>query len=293
MAIKITWKTTPEISPLYAAAAVASGMPVADPQLAGLIGASVQSISDRLAVADLDVDRFWNGLIAAGDRPRDHRARVEAALLQAGCGELAADSIAPTISGQLADLKIAYAEAFPKLSEQLPLRARVLQEQWEARGPGLIAVIGKLTHRDLMPKKGTVAFVQPALGGGGDASPETGLVWIEAVLANPFPDIPEVVRLGWLLARLGLGRKAASKLVDAKHLPDLAALALLPIVLEAARDVELLGDVELSRLMDAWNTRRINSNCTADSLNQWWSQMREGTTPFPVGLKALDRILTA
>lgn len=292
MAIKITWKTSPEISPLYAAAAVASGMPMADPQLAGLIGQSVQSISDRLAVADLDVDRFWSGLIAAGDRQRDHRARVETALLQAGCGELAADSIAPTISGQLADLKIAYGEAFPKLNEQLPLRARVLREQWEARGPGLIAVLGKLTHRDLMPKKGTVVPVQPALGGGGDASPEAGLIWIEAVLANPFPDIPEVVRLGWLLARIGLGRKSASKLVDAKRLPDLAALALLPIVIEAAREVELLADVELTRLLDAWNIRRINSNCNAEILGNWWSQMRDGATPFPVGLKALDRILS-
>ncbi|MEZ6091111.1 MAG: hypothetical protein R3C05_24435 [Pirellulaceae bacterium] len=291
MTIKITWKTTPEVSALHAAAALSTGQAIVDRKLSDVIGQGVHAISDRLAVAEIEIDRFWNNLIAHHGRIKDDRGRVETALLHSGCGEFAADSIAPTISGHLADLKIAFFDAYPKISEQLPLRARVLTEQWEARGPGLMAVIGKLTHRDLIPKKATVTFLQPALGGGGDVHPESGLAWIEAVLANPHQDLPEVVRLGWLLGRLSIGRKAASKLVDAKRLPDLATLALLPIVLQAAREVELVGEIGVSELVEHWNVRRRHSACDPQQLEQWWAQMVAGGTPFPVRLKALDKMI--
>ena len=45
-------------------------------------------------------------------------------------------------------------------------------------------------------------LVQPVLGGAGAAHWLYNSVHIEAVLANPVAELPEVVRLGWLLAQL-------------------------------------------------------------------------------------------
>ena len=291
MGTKIAWTLSPQYSPISATAAVCSGLHVVDAQLQSLIGDSATAINDRLALADVDNELFWSALIALCEREKDDRRRVERALIASGSGELAADSIAPTIAGHLVDVRIAYFEAYPKLSEQLPLRAGPLRQQWEARGPGLLAAIGRLTHQELLPSKATVAMVQPTISGGGGADPGTGFAWIEAMLTNPHQDVPEVLRLGWLLARLGLARPAASRLVEADRLPGVASLALLPIMIEAGRELELVGDVEVSRLFEVWNLRRLKSSEAIVHLNKWWAQMEDGETPFPVGMKALDRML--
>lgn len=293
MAVRITWKTIADFSPLHAAAMVCNGVPIADSKLTEVIGSAAGRISDRLAVADVETDRFWQHLIATCTKGKDDPARVEASLTTAGCGALAANSIAPTIAGPLADLKIAFGEAYPSLQEQLPLRGRPLTEQWEAVGPGLLAAVGRLTHKDLLVKRCTVALVGPACGGAGDANPAEGVAWIEAVLSNPHVDIPEVLRLAWLIARLGLGRPEACKLVDSELLPKLAAMALLPIIAEAGRELGVTGDLSLQRLAAAWHLRRLAASGLIEPLEDWWQQLRDGETPFPVGMKALEKIVTA
>lgn len=293
MAVKIQWKTSGYLSGLHAAAAYCGDQPLVDAQTAAAMVPWVETIRDRLGVADVNVTKFWHSMIAQGKRGKDQRGRVEIALGDAGCGSLAADSLATMIAGLLSDLQLAYAHAFPRLEQQLPLRAGPLREQWDARGPGFMAVVGKLTHRDLMPKRAEVTFVQPATGGGGGASPEHRLVWFEAMLTNPHDDVPEVLRLGWLLAQIGLGHRSASKLVAPEHLPKLSALALLPIVIDAGQEVEMIGHVDVARLIDVWNLRRTASELSPGRLQQWWSQLRSSNTPFPVGFKALQTMLNS
>ena len=79
-----------------------------------------------------------------------------------------------------------------------------------------MAAIGRLTERELVVERADVILVHPVLGGGGWAYPPYNAVCFEAVLANPIAELPEVVRLGWLLAQLNLdsagrsGRAAAA-----------------------------------------------------------------------------------
>ena len=47
-----------------------------------------------------------------------------------------------------------------------------------------------------------VLLIHPALGGAGEAHLAYNSVRIEAVLANPNADLPEVVRLAWLIAQV-------------------------------------------------------------------------------------------
>src|SRR5690606_23019649 len=86
--------------------------------------------------------------------------------------------------------------------EELELRSAPLREQWEARGGGLLATLARLTTAGLVPEMADVILVHPVLGGGGAAHWQYNSVQFEAVLANPLAELPEVLRLGWLLAQL-------------------------------------------------------------------------------------------
>ncbi len=90
----------------------------------------------------------------------------------------------------------------PKLEDQLQLRIRPIQEQWNGYGRGLLAHSKRLTEGSWIPVEAEVLLVQPILGGSGIAIPSQNRVVLEAVLTNPLPEIPEVIRLLWLILQL-------------------------------------------------------------------------------------------
>ena len=112
-----------------------------------------------------------------------------------------------------------------------------LREQWEARGPGLLRAVGLRTEESLVADEAQVIVVQPALGGGGQAHLSANAVRIEAVLANPHAELPEVVRLAWLLAQLQLDLPAYSDRIQADRLPHVLSL----VVSEALSPRSALG----------------------------------------------------
>jgi hypothetical protein len=81
--------------------------------------------------------------------------------------------------------------------------------------------------------------MQPVLGGSGVAHIEQNLVRIEAVLTNPLVELPEVVRLGWLLSQLHIDQAHFSDAIGSNLLSRLAPLAMLPPILAAAEVMEL------------------------------------------------------
>ena len=72
-----------------------------------------------------------------------------------------------------------------------------IREQWEARGPGLLAELGPADRSgDLLPSSGRRDSGAPSAGRRWrGASHCTTRVRLEAVLANPFGELPEVARL--------------------------------------------------------------------------------------------------
>ncbi|MEM6799582.1 MAG: hypothetical protein AAF589_08710, partial [Planctomycetota bacterium] len=90
--------------------------------------------------------------------------------------------------------------------DEMRLRTGPLRGQWEARGPGLMRLIGQLAPPVAANETNRVSLVTPVVGGHGDVL--EGRVTIEAVLANPHAELPEALRLAWLLARVGAGEPA-------------------------------------------------------------------------------------
>ena len=121
----------------------------------------------------------------------------------------------------LARLPRQLADVIPNLGSQLSLRARPLGELWDARGPGLLRRLESELQRSLPPV--SIHWVHPFRGGGGWAEPRLHVVFMEAVLVNPWAPIPEPLRLAWLIAQCAA---------------QLSPEALIPAVLAAGEYVE-------------------------------------------------------
>ena len=290
--MRLTFKTEPDLSVLHAAAVVGLGLPTIDEKLTSALTGPVGRINARLELSELDSISFWLWLVRCS--LADDAKRVEYALMRAGCSELAVDSIAPAVVGQLTDARLAFRGRYPKLVEQLPLRSGPLRELWDAAGPGLLREVGRRTVSTIIPSKATLLLLQPVRGGDGGLIDRDETVWIEAVLTHPEPSIPETLRLVWLLARKGVDRIESNRWVQPERLPQVFALALIPFVLGAGRELGLCraGESEIVRAVELWHASEIcQSGTSTESLVRWWAQMREGELPLPVALKALDKML--
>jgi len=137
-----------------------------------------------------------------------------------------------------------------------------------------------------------VLLVHPALGGAGEAHLAYNSVRIEAVLANPNAELPEVVRLAWLIAQLQCDLPKYSDTIHADRLPRIARYAMLPAALLAAEAVELLRFTPemIGQAMTAWRLAVPQGIDAAGVVNQWWQTYLETRPPWNVALAALDQM---
>lgn len=327
--MKLVFKTAPELSFFQAMRVVATQTRVVDPKLEATLREAAQVINERLELAEVEVSPFWETLL--GCPSQSDGDRVEQSLLAAGCPELGIDSLAPGILGRLADARLAMRETFPKLADQLPLRARPLRELWEAGGPGILREMGRLTTAKLVPTRATLQLVQPARGGDGGLLADGDAVWMEAVLTNPDPAIPETLRLAWLIARLGWrkmqqaarGQQVAEGergqidrgqidrgqmergqaggeavgtggAVRSAGEPELAAaMALIPYAIKAGGELGLVaaGDAQAEARTIELAAGLWVPSGDADAVLKWWEQMQQQSLPLPVAIRALDKML--
>ncbi len=285
---KIVWTYGSFLSPLRAAAALARDGRLADQRLQAAIAEPVNAMIDRLEMAEVEGPQFWSALLQAGyDSPAD-AVRVTEALTRAHCPELTVDTVAAFLQRRITDVRGAMNELYPRLEEQLPLRGRPLRDQWETCGPGLMRMVGKLSHPDLLPSRATLVLVHPAGGGGAAAVPDQRWGWIEAVLTNVVPKLPETVRVAWVLASIGIAHPDANRLVAPHRLMQVGTVASVPIALSAAAELDLIDD-PLSMINTALSAWRVEAD--PEIVQRWWKQQLDGAVPFAVGLRALERML--
>jgi len=286
------WTASFRASCLHAAAILARGQVLADDRLAEAMVGPAQELRQAIQASGLPRDPMWRqliGLSAVVDSLRDLAERAVARC----CGAAAAERSAASLVPALAALESAVRSLYPNLLAELALRERPLREQWEARGPGLLRSIARWTDPRLMPSEAKVVLIHPALGGGGTAHLPYNLVHLEAVLTNPVPHLPEVLRLGWLLAQLNLDLPAFSDQVHGSRLATIAELAMLPATLQAAEDVELAtnGPELIDLALQAWNVMTPPEVDPVDVVWRWWSTYLETRPRWDIAFTALDRML--
>ena len=193
------------------------------------------------------------------------------------------------LSRRFIALQAAFSQQNPQALEELELRSQPLREQWEARGAGLLATVGRLTEPALIVETADAILVQPVTGGGGAAHWLYNSVRMEAVLTNPIAELPEVAHLAWLAAQLQLDLPAYHGDLPRSRLIEVWQLAMIPPVLAGAEEVELLRNDPrtLAAALAAWTATPEVIQPLAD----WWASYQIDNPPWIVAIGALDRML--
>lgn len=259
--------------------------------------AEVATLGSVLTAEGIEPRRFLAQLAAFAptcDVRRDLAHKTLTKLL----GRAPADRLTPLVVGPLGACEREYVAANPGILDELRLRTGPLRELWEARGPGLLAGVGRRTDKSLIVEFATVALVPPLTGvGGGSAFAATNVVEFEAVLANPIDALPETVRLAWLTSQLAAEQIEFLTPLASGSAQDVVAAAMLPAVLEAAADLELFSEnpALLDTAAAAWDVALLTEPGRVDVLRTWWRLVRGNsqltTLPWNGRLLALDRML--
>lgn len=292
--MQIRFSASVSASCFHAAAAIARGRPLVDARLAEALAAPVASLTAELAASGIDVEAFFSQAVPLAADFENNRELAEWVLNKLR-GRENHELLAARLAGWFSQLEFSFLGAVPAVVDELELRSGPLREQWEARGPGLLAAIERLTERTLLAESAEVVLVYPALGGAAAGHLAYNKVTIEALLTNPHGELPEVVRLGWLLSTLNLDLSKYSEAIPSKRLTRVAPLAMLPVAIEAAVEVELTpgGAALLARAIVAWRLADSNAELLAETVQKWWQTYQDSRPAWSVALAALNRMLAA
>jgi hypothetical protein len=195
--------------------------------------------------------------------------------------------------GLLTELMNAFTAALPDLLQELEAGVEPLRQRWNYHGSSILAGVANWTDPEVLVPKATVVLVHPALSGGGFAHMAYNLARIEAVPADPVPELPEALRLAWLLSMLNLDLPVYREGITPKRLDTVAGLAMIPVVLSAAKAVELskCDEQTMALALEAWLTFEEAEENFLPALCQWWDVYRTMRLPWAEALKALERLL--
>jgi hypothetical protein len=291
--MEITWKASFSASCLHAAVCLADGLPIVDSEFAELVAEPANVLVTTLKECSLEPVSTLRVLASWASHYENNRELVQVALSKLRGPSGVNEQLVSLLAAAIGNLETRILAARHELVEELALRGRPLQEQWNARGPGLLKQIARLTEESFVAPAAEVVLVQPVVGGAGYADLKANRVLFEAVLTNPHAALPEALRLGWLLAQLNVDVPVYAEAVSSGMLPRIAALATLPVVLSAAETVEwaTCDQPTIELALGCWHLPSESPQQTAEQLFRWWQAYDGGSTTWPVVWRALESLL--
>jgi len=291
--MQIQWNASLSASSLHAAACLQGGLPLADNELVSVLAEPIELLLGEVRACGLMAEEVLPQLVALAGEIDGNRQLVELAFTRLwGKGAYNEASVA-RLAGGIAGLEAALLRQRPGLTDELELRSRPLRQQWESRGPGLLRQIALLTEDRLLVESASVVLVAPAVGGHGSAHLLGNRVTFEALLANPNPNLPETLRLGWLLSQLNQDLPMFSERLSPVRRPLVINLASVPLALKAAETVELatLNIETLRSALKCWHLPPNLPDDVDERLLTWWDTYQGSSTSWAAALAALDAML--
>lgn len=290
----IRWKSSLSASCLHAATCRAAGLPCHDSQLGDALQTPADELIAAIVASGWPIDRVLETLTSLSSQIDNNRDLAQRTASRLG---LPAEADHPSLSllaGAIADLEAALRRQRPNIEEELTLRGGPLREQWEARGPGMLAEAMRLTDPSLAPAEIEVVLVAPYTGGFGWAHAAQNRVTLEAVLVNPRPELPETVRLAWLACQLNADVPPLDDVLPPPTRAFAMACAALPPALAGAAAVELveLNERLVASASAAWGLDAAAGNPVGPSLWSWWNAWLDGAAAWPVAVAALAQMLS-
>jgi len=286
------------LSGIHAARVVASGNCI-DAATEKALAGPVAQLNQRLISQSIDVAIFWPALIREVARNKDgsggkvsDQASCEQALIAAGISEFQSEQTSRAVAHLLGQCREAFATRYPKLRDQLQLRAGPLRQSWETVGPGMLRSISKRIWSgdppdDWWPARVEGHLVQPMRGGDGNIAGEKRF-WIEAMLTDADPALPEVLRIAFLVTRMAIEAHVRQRSGDVlSSLPWTEAACV--VVLDTAAEFGLVSAADPP--LDAAVARWLRGDTwSAEVLRSWADQWHQTKAAMPVALKALARM---
>jgi hypothetical protein len=287
---EIQWVASSRASGLHAAEALRRRLPLADEAWQNELKGPVDGLSDRIASCGLRQEMVWRHLHGLTRESGGERQLAEQALRKV-YGLVSTEAVQSVADG-LTEVARAVERVQPRIQQELPLRIEPLRQQWEARGPGLLRQMAVRIDEHLLVKHAEVILVHPVLGGGGESHLLYDSLRLEAVLYHPIAELPETLRLAWLVAQLNQELPGYSDAIDPVRLHDLAAIALVPAALMSAEYVDLarFDEPTLALALQAWHLPPLADNLPA-LVWDWWHTYFETRPPWRIALQALDHLL--
>ena len=293
--VAVRWSVDVELSFAQALYVVALGEQAVDPTVKTVLAQSVQTINDRLLTQSLDLASFWETLRSSAQCGSTVLASIPDSLDSAGCSELMIENAQRQVATLLADSRQDLEEALPQLAAQIELRYRPLRDRWETCGFGLLRTLAKgfwggnyaaePDATDPIP----LVMIQPIRGGDGGVDAGAGRVWMEAMLTDVDPEVPEVLRLAFL-AHLLLVMRALNFDHLSQEMRRAYRLAIMVQCLDVGGEFDLIrsGDLPISRAMDLW---RIGDASEVDTVACWWKDTGRADDPWPIKVQRLSNEL--
>lgn len=291
--LQVTWKASFSASCLHALGCMHEGLPIADRQVAAILQPGLQQLLEEFEAAGLDAQQMLPTLIATAGEIDNTRQMVETVLRRLNGPHTVSETTVSHLSACISGIENSLQREFPELVDQLVLRGKPLRQHWEARGPGLLRELGRLTDEGFPPATAHVVLVHPLVGGHGRAHLLSNRITFEAVLANPHHQLPETLRLGWLISQLNIDVPRYGDEVKRQRQPLVAQLATLPAILTAAEIVEWAhySPEMLTTALECWHLAPFCSVQQREALHQWWQTYLDSHTRWTVALVALDELL--
>ncbi len=278
---------------MHAAACHCAGIAAADSALGEALDGPVAALLGEIAVGGLPVDEMIAQFASLSADFENNRELVTRALARLWIDT--SEETVGRVAGGIADVEAALMRMAPEIVEELAVRGLPLRQQWEARGPGMLVTIARLTDAAVVPEAAEIVVVAPYAGGHGLAHPAQNRVTFEAVLVNPHAELPETVRMAWLVAQLNADLPRFADVLPGARGAAAFRVAMLAPALAAGEAVELTrcDEAMLDAAIDAWRLRDALPADAASRVWAWWSAWVEGKSNWPVAVAALAGLLEA
>lgn len=193
----------------------------------------------------------------------------------------------------LTQLESAFEKAMPDFVEQTRTNSAALVEPWHDYGQTLMRSVQRLVEEGTVVERADVLLMPPLQNGGGAAHLHFNSVRIEVLPAGTATDVPEVVRVAWLVAQLNSDLPMYQGELHRDRLAEIAAFAMLPAVVTAAVDLELVSQSPnpIETVLRSWRLESSERPDLADKLTRWWETWQSQRPKWSIALAALDQLL--
>jgi hypothetical protein len=291
----INWLPGVTAGCFYTAELLLRDRPPADPALAAALADPARRLRKALEEERVPAGTFWHHLVPLAAGIGCTHELAEVALVKT-LGRTGAEARLGRFSGLLHDLKLAYVQALPGLEETLGRAIEELRPGWDRRGVAVLAGVANATEPGVLVEEATVALVHPVLGGGGTACLPYRTACFEAVSADPVAELPEVLRLAWLLGQLHMGMARYAEAVRHNPPATVAALALVPAALAGAELPELAccDAATIGLAVQEWlRPAAEEAEAWTAVVVEWWDVYGTMRPAWATALQALDELLAA